>query len=95
MRLGNFRDCRLGTEQDTRNGRCILQSNADDFCWIDDTRVDQVDVLTGRRIEAHRRLTRAHAVDNDTGIHTRVEGNLMCGRLERAFENQDAGPFIA
>src|SRR5262245_7393546 len=62
--LGLVGHDRLGGEEQRRDRRRVLQRRARDLGGVDDTRLDEVLVLTGRRVEAVRTLQVLHLLDD-------------------------------
>src|SRR5450631_3686807 len=81
------RDDDFGGEEQCGDRRGVLQRRAGDLGRIDDAGLDQVDVLTGGRVQAPAGLEVAHLLDNNSAFEAGVDRDLLQRRLERDLDD--------
>src|SRR2546425_12383545 len=85
----------LGGEEQSRDGRGVLQRSAGDLGRVDHTGRDQILVLVGLGVVAEVELGRLlHLPDDDRALGTRVLNDDPDWFLERAADDLDAGPLV-
>ena len=85
----------LGGEEQRRDRGRVLQRRTGHLGRVDDAGLEQVDVLTGRGVEAEARLQRAHLLDHDAALEAGVDGDLAQRRVERDLDDVRAGRLVA
>src|SRR5213594_1206050 len=85
----------LGGEEQSRDGRGVLQRRAGDFGGVDDAGRDQILVLVGLGVVAEVELGRLlHLPDDDRPLGTGVLNDDPDWFLERAADDLEAGLFV-
>src|SRR5437879_6494821 len=85
----------LGGEEQSRDGRGVLQRRAGDFGRVDDAGRDQILVLVGLGVVAEVQLGRLlHLPHDDCALGTRVLHDDPDRLLERAADDVDAGLLV-
>src|SRR5262249_5511579 len=82
--------CCFCGKQQASDRRRVLQGGTDYLGGVDDTGLDQILELTGRRIETERALVVTDFVQHDRAFLTGVAGNPAAGLLQRFLDNVDA-----
>src|SRR5437879_10530811 len=85
----------LGGEEQSRDGRGVLQRRAGDLGGVDDAGRDQILVLFGLGVVAEVELGRLlHLPDDDRALDTRVLNDDPDWFLERPADDLDAGLLL-
>src|SRR4051794_17412770 len=84
----------LGREDVLRDRGGVLQRRARDHRRVDDALGDEVDDLTGRRVQALTLLGLPDVVDDDRALEAGVLRDLAEGLLERAQDDAGAGALV-
>src|SRR5690606_14379235 len=93
--LGLLGDDGLGGEEQPGDRRGVLQRRPGHLGRVDDARLEHVDVLTGRRVEAVARRKAAHLLDHDAALETGVDGDLLERLLQGLADDGGTGRLVA
>src|SRR5262245_2449967 len=93
--LRHFGDHGFGGDQESRNGSCVLDRDADHLGRVDDALGDEVAVFAGLRVEAVRILLLLQDLaDDDRAVLTGVDRDLAGRRGQRLAHDLDAGLLV-
>src|SRR2546426_5622355 len=85
----------FGGEHEARDGRCVLQREAGDLGWVDDTHLHHVAVLAGLSVEAEVFfLGVADPADHNSAFVAGIESDLPRRLLESAPHDACANGFV-
>src|SRR6202166_3081440 len=85
----------FGGDQESRDGRRVLDRRTDHLGGVDDALLDEVAVFAGLRVEAVRiRLVLEDLADDDGAVFARVDRDLAGRRGQRLAHDLDAGLLV-
>ena len=92
--LGEIRDHAVGREEETRDGRRVLEGAARDLRRINDASLEEVAVLAGANVVAVRAGRLLDVGDDERGFLTRIIDKLAERRLDRTGDDVRADLLV-
>ena len=93
--LGDLGDEAFGGEEQTGDGRGVLEGAARDLLRVDDAGLEEVDVFAGGNVVAFGALAREDLVDHHAALETAVGGEGAEGFFDGAADDVGADGLIA
>src|SRR5689334_16880377 len=85
----------LGGEEETGDGSGVLQRGTGDLGWVDDPRLEHVDVLAVRGVEAVPSGERLHLLGHHAALEAGVDRDLLDRLLDRSAHDGGTGGLVA
>src|SRR5215472_2179031 len=85
----------LSGEEETGDGSGVLQRGTGDLSRVDDPRLEHVDVLAGRGVEAVPSGERLHLLGHHAALEAGVDRDLLDRLLDRPAHDGGTGRLVA